>query len=101
MKTKAAVLYELNKPLCIEELTVPELQPGQVLVEVSFSGVCHSQLMEAQGKRGEDRFLPHLLGHGGSGVVVDVGSEVSKVEKGDKVVLTWIKAQGADCGGIK
>lgn len=101
MKTKAAVLYELNKPLRIEELTVPDLQPGQVLVEVAFSGVCHSQLMEARGKRGEDRFLPHLLGHEGSGVVVEVGSQVSKVEKGDKVVLTWIKAQGADCTGAR
>jgi S-(hydroxymethyl)glutathione dehydrogenase/alcohol dehydrogenase len=101
MKTRAAVLYELNKPLRIEELTVPDLQPGQVLVEVAFSGVCHSQLMEARGKRGEDRFLPHLLGHEGSGVVVEVGSQVSKVEKGDKVVLTWIKGQGADCAGAR
>ena len=56
MKTRAAVLYELNAPLRIEELTVPDLQPGQVLVEVAFSGVCHSQLMEVRGKRGEDRF---------------------------------------------
>jgi S-(hydroxymethyl)glutathione dehydrogenase/alcohol dehydrogenase len=101
MKTRAAVLYELNAPLRIEELTVPELQPGQVLVEVAFSGVCHSQLMEVRGKRGKDRFLPHLLGHEGSGVVMGVGSEVSKVGKGDKVVLTWIKAQGAECAGAK
>lgn len=101
MRTRAAVLYELNAPLRIEDLAVPELQPGQVLVEVAFSGVCHSQLMEARGKRGEDRFLPHLLGHEGSGVVVDVGSQVSKVSKGDKVVLTWIKAQGEDCAGAE
>ena len=101
MKTRAAVLYQLNKPLRIEELTIPDLQPGQVLVEVAFSGVCHSQLLEVRGKRGEDRFLPHLLGHEGSGVVVEVGSQVSKVEKGDKVVLTWIKGLGADCAGAR
>ena len=101
MRTRAAVLYELGAPLRVAELTVPALLPAQVLVEVAFSGVCHSQLMEARGKRGEDRFLPHLLGHEGSGVVVDVGSQVSKVGKGDKVVLTWIKAQGAECGGAK
>lgn len=101
MKITAAVLYELGKPLRLEELTVPELEPGQILVKVAYSGVCHSQLMEVRGKRGEDRFLPHLLGHEGSGVVVEVGSQVSKVQKGDKVVLTWIKGQGADCAGAR
>ena len=46
MKTKAAVLYEIGKPLVIEELQIPALQRGQVLVKVLCSGVCHSQLKE-------------------------------------------------------
>ena len=96
MKTKAAVLYEPGKPLRIEELTIPTLKPGQVLVEVAFSGVCHSQLLEVRGKRGPDRFLPHTLGHEGSGTVLEVGAGVTKVKAGDRVVLSWIKGSGAD-----
>ena len=83
------------------DIDVPALQAGQVLVKVAFSGVCHSQLMEVQGKRGEDLYLPHLLGHEGSGIVVEVGKEVSKVKSGDKVVLTWIKGEGINCQGAK
>lgn len=96
MKTIAAVLYETGMPLRIEELTIPDLKPGQVLVEVAFSGVCHSQLLEVRGKRGPDRFLPHTLGHEGSGTVFEVGEGVTKVKPGDHVVLSWIKGNGAD-----
>ena len=99
MKTKAAVLVETGAPLQILELEIPPLKPGQVLVDVAFSGVCHSQLNEVNGKRGPDRFLPHALGHEGSGTVVDVGEGVRKVKIGDKVVLTWIKGEGADVPG--
>jgi S-(hydroxymethyl)glutathione dehydrogenase / alcohol dehydrogenase len=52
--------------------------------------------MEVRGKRGPDPYLPHLLGHEGSGVVIEIGSGVSKVRPGDRVVLTWIKGKGAD-----
>lgn len=83
------------------DLEVPDLSPGQVLVKVIYSGLCHSQLMEVRGKRGPDKYLPHLLGHEGSGIVVDVGKEVSKVKPGDKVVLTWIKGEGVDCQAAK
>jgi S-(hydroxymethyl)glutathione dehydrogenase/alcohol dehydrogenase len=96
MKTLAAVLTEINKPLAVEELSIPDLKPGQVLVKVAFSGVCHSQLNEIKGRKGEDKFLPHTLGHEGSGIVEQVGPGVSKVVPGDHVVLTWIKAKGAD-----
>ena len=95
-KTKAAVLYEINKPLRIEELTLPELKPGQVLVKIAYSGICRSQFNEIKGLKGEDKFLPHTLGHEGSGVVEAVGSKVEKVKNGDHVVLTWIKSSGYD-----
>lgn len=93
---EAAVLYELGQPLRITTVTVPDLKPGQVLVDVAYSGVCHSQLLEVRGKRGQDRFLPHTLGHEGSGTVLEVGAGVTKVKPGDRVVLTWIKGGGAD-----
>jgi len=99
---KAAILVEQKKPLVIDEIQLPEsLSVGQVLVKVAFSGVCHSQLMEVRGKRGEDKFLPHLLGHEGSGTVLEIGSGVTKVKPGDKVILGWIKGEGLDVPGTK
>ena len=92
--TKAAVLYQPNEPLRIEELSCPELAEGQVLVKVSFSGICHSQLLEIRGKRGVDRYLPHTLGHEGSGIVQAVGPRVTRVTPGDSVILSWIKGPG-------
>jgi S-(hydroxymethyl)glutathione dehydrogenase/alcohol dehydrogenase len=99
MKTTAAVLVELGHPLEVADLGIPTLKPGQVLVEVAFSGVCHTQLLEARGHRGEDRFLPHCLGHEGSGTVREVGPGVAKVKPGDGVILSWIKGSGADVTG--
>lgn len=96
---RAAILYQTGKPLEIEELILPQLKPGQILVKVNYSGVCHSQLMEVRGLRGEDRYLPHLLGHEGSGTVVDIGPDVSKVKKDDEVILGWIKGHGIEAGG--
>ncbi len=99
MKTTAAVLVELGRPLEVADLDVPALKPGQVLVEVAFSGVCHTQILEARGHRGEDRFLPHCLGHEGSGIVREIGAGVTKVKPGDSVILSWIKGSGADVPG--
>tara|TARA_B100000795_G_C22755568_1_gene421348 strand:- start:283 stop:1326 length:1044 start_codon:yes stop_codon:yes gene_type:complete len=91
---KAAVLENINSTLKIKDLKFPKLKIGQVLVKVLFSGVCRSQLMEIEGKRGEDKWLPHCLGHEGSGIVVDIGNKVTKVKKNDEVILTWIKGKG-------
>jgi len=99
MKTVAAVLIETGKPLVLAELDIPALKPGQVLVEIKFSGVCHTQVLECRGHRGEDRYLPHCLGHEGSGIVCDLGSGVTKVRAGDRVILSWIKGSGADVPG--
>ena len=99
MKTTAAVLVELGRPLELADLDLPALKPGQVLVEVAFSGVCHTQLLEARGHRGPDRFLPHCLGHEGSGIVRETGAGVAKVKPGDAVILSWIKGTGADVPG--
>ena len=99
MKTVGVVLKEINKPLDIIELTLPPLQKGQVLVNMHYAGLCHSQLNELRGKKGPDAYLPHTLGHEGSGTVVDVGQGVTKVKTGDKVVLTWLKGKGLDVKG--
>ena len=96
MKTEAAILVELQKPLVVSGLEMPELKPGQVLVDIAFSGVCHTQVLECRGYRGEDKYLPHCLGHEGSGIVREIGHNVSKVKPGDKVILSWMKGSGAD-----
>jgi len=98
-KIKAAVLFELNKPLEIRTLKRRPLESGQVFVKILYSGVCRSQLMEVSGLRGVDRWLPHLLGHEGSGVVEDVGPDVKKFKKGDEVILSWIKGNGIEAKG--
>lgn len=95
--TKAAILTELRKPLIIAEIEIPqELKVGQVLVKIHFSGICGSQLGEIDGAKGEDKFLPHLLGHEGSGTVVAIGPGVKTVSLGDKVVLHWRKGDGIE-----
>mgnify|MGYP001162365134 FL=1 len=99
---KAAVLWECGKPLSIEEnIEIPELSKGQVLVKMAYSGVCRSQLMEVNGDRGDDKYLPHLLGHEGCGQIVSIGPEVTKVSEEEWVILGWIKGRGKDVGGAK
>jgi len=99
--TRAAVLETLGKALVIKEIKLPELLFGQVLVKVLFSGVCRSQVMEVRGGRGSDPWLPHLLGHEGSGIVAAVGNGVTKVKIGDEVILGWVKGDGLDAPGAK
>ena len=97
---KAAVLYD--KGLVVEDsIEIPSLKNGQVLVKIAYSGICRSQLMEIRGYRGEDKYLPHLLGHEGSGAVVDIGKNVTKVNPGDYVILGWIKGEGIEAGSSK
>jgi S-(hydroxymethyl)glutathione dehydrogenase/alcohol dehydrogenase len=100
-KIRAAVLEELGKPLTIKNLDLPALLQGQVLVKVHFSGVCRSQLMEVSGGRGADPWLPHLLGHEGSGTVISIGENITKVAVGDHVIMGWVKGDGVDAPGAK
>lgn len=99
MKTLAALLVKLNEPLVLDQIEIPQLKEGQVLVEVKYSGVCHTQLLEVRGKRGEDPYLPHCLGHEGSGIVRQIGDKVEKVKEGDHVILSWIKGSGKNAMG--
>ncbi len=94
-KIRAAVLVALNAPLELAELEWPgELSFGQVLVKVHYSGICGAQINEIEGAKGPDKFLPHLLGHEGSGTVLGVGRGVARVKPGDRVVMHWRQAAG-------
>ena len=99
---KAAILFACGEPLrVLDGIEVPAPARGQVHVRLAYSGVCQSQLMEVRGSRGPDPYLPHLLGHEGSGTVVAIGEGVSKVAAGDSVILGWIKGDGLDAPGAK
>ena len=96
MKTPAAILVEQRQPLVLDKVELPALGYGQVLVEVAVSRICGSQIGEIDGVKGADRFLPHLLGHEGSGTVLEVGPEVRHVKTGDRVVLHWRPGPGIE-----
>ena len=93
---KAAILVEQKAPLAVEELQMPPLDVGQILVKVQYSGICGKQMDEISGRQGPDKFLPHLMGHEGAGIVVETGPGVRKVKAGDHVVLHWTKGAGID-----
>src|SRR5258707_7614392 len=99
MKTDAALLVQTGHPLVLAEIEIPALKPGQVLVEVAYSGACGTQVMEWRGDKGEDKWVPHCLGHEGTGVVLETGSAGTKVKADDKVVLSWIKGSCIEAGG--
>lgn len=92
---KAAILVEQHAPLVVADVVIPEqLSFGQVMVKVQYSGICGAQINEIEGAKGPDKFLPHLLGHEGSGIVLDFGPGVNTVKKGDHVVMHWRPSDG-------
>lgn len=93
MKAKAAVLYELHKPLVVEDIDVDDPKEGEVLVRVVASGVCHTDQSFIDGYQPWVP-LPIVLGHEGAGVVEKVGPGVTSVQPGDHVVLSWVPACG-------
>lgn len=91
----AAILAEQKKPLILDRVTLPEnLLYGQVLVKISCTGICGSQLNEIAGTKGPDPYIPHLLGHEGAGTVIAVGDGVRTVSPEDHVVLHWRPGAG-------
>ena len=85
---KAAVIYEPKTPLKIEEVDFDEPGPGEVLVKMMASGVCHSDWHVVKGEWGNIP-MPAILGHEGAGIIEAVGSGVTGVSLGDHVVLSW------------
>ena len=100
--TEAAILVEIGKPLVISTIELPKrLEVGQVLVKLHVSGICGSQLGEISGLKGNDPYLPHLMGHEGCGEVLQIGPGVKEVLPGDKVVLHWRKGKGIQADPAK
>jgi S-(hydroxymethyl)glutathione dehydrogenase/alcohol dehydrogenase len=93
---KAAILYEVNKPLVIEDgVTVDSPGKGEVKIKVSFTAVCHSDLHFLSGEIPSP--LPGLAGHETSGHVEEIGESVTKVKKGDTVVIGTVTSGCGQC----
>ncbi len=93
MRIRAAVLERTGGPLQLDELDLAAPGPGEVLVRLRASGVCHSDQNAIDGTA--PTRCPAVLGHEGAGVVEAVGTAVRSVEAGDHVTLSWAPACGA------
>ncbi|WP_429925712.1 alcohol dehydrogenase AdhP (plasmid) [Agrobacterium vitis] len=87
---KAAVVHEFGKPLTIEEVSVPTVGAGQILVKIAATGVCHTDLHAVDGDWPVKPKPPFIPGHEGVGHVVAVGSGVRHVKEGDRVGVPWL-----------
>ncbi len=85
MDTRAAVAYQAGKPLEIETVQLDGPRPGEVLVEIKATGICHTDEFTRSGADPEGLF-PAILGHEGAGIVVEVGEGVTSLKKGDHVI---------------
>lgn len=85
MQTRAAVAFEAGKPLSIETVELQGPGPGEVLVEIKATGLCHTDAYTLSGKDPEGLF-PSILGHEGAGVVIEAGRDVRSLKPGDHVI---------------
>lgn len=92
MKTKAAVVHEVGKPIEIEELDLDKPRDGEVLIRYAYAGLCHSDVHIQYGDL--PARLPMVLGHEGAGVIEEVGPGVTRVAVGDNVVCSFIPSCG-------
>lgn len=104
MRSRAAILYEYGRPWSVEEFELDPPKPGEVLVRLAATGLCHSDEHIRQGKlapppetvraMGLPAMSPTIGGHEGSGVVVDVGAGVAGFAPGDHVVTSFVAVCG-------
>ncbi|SDO94641.1 alcohol dehydrogenase, propanol-preferring [Rhodoferax sp. OV413] len=94
---KAAVVHAFGQPLQIEEVPIPEVAAGQVLVKVVASGVCHTDLHAAEGDWPVKPALPFIPGHEGVGFVAAIGAGVKTVKEGDRVGVPWLHTACGHC----
>jgi len=94
---RAAVVHAFGEPLRIEELPVPAPGPGDVVVKLVATGVCHTDLHAARGDWAVRPVLPLVPGHEGTGHVVAVGDGVTHVKEGDAVGVPWLHDACGQC----
>ncbi|QHW01271.1 alcohol dehydrogenase AdhP [Spirosoma endbachense] len=94
---KAAVLHAYGQPLQIEQLPVPAVGPGQLLIKVAACGVCHTDLHAIDGDWPVKATLPLVPGHEGVGTVVAIGAGVTNIREGDRVGVPWLYSACGHC----
>ena len=94
---KAAVVHAFGQPLHIEDVPIPAVTPGRVLVKVVASGVCHTDLHAAHGDWPVKPKLPFIPGHEGVGYVAALGSGVKGIKEGDRVGVPWLHTACGHC----
>jgi propanol-preferring alcohol dehydrogenase len=92
---QAAVVHDFTSPLRLEEIAKPEPGPGEIVVKIEASGLCHTDIHAAHGDWPVKPKLPFIPGHEGVGIVESVGAEVTEVKEGDRVAIPWL---GYACG---
>ncbi|MEO8221705.1 MAG: alcohol dehydrogenase AdhP [Specibacter sp.] len=93
----AAVVKEFGAPLSVEEYPLPTPGPGQALIKVIASGVCHTDLHAAEGDWPVKPSPPFIPGHEGVGEVVALGDGVTSLAVGDRVGNAWLWSACGDC----
>jgi len=97
MMMKAAVAKAFGQPLVIEQVPVPEVGPGQILVKIAATGVCHTDLHAVEGDWPVKPNPPFIPGHEGVGHVVKVGAGVTHLKEGDRVGVPWLYSACGHC----
>ena len=92
---KAAVVHDFTEELAIEEVPKPVPGPGEIVVRIETSGLCHTDIHAAHGDWPVKPALPLIPGHEGVGIVDSIGPEVTEVSEGDRVAIPWL---GVACG---
>jgi propanol-preferring alcohol dehydrogenase len=96
-KMQAAVVEQFGKPLILQEVPIPTVGAGQILVKTEACGVCHTDLHAAKGDWPLKPTPPFIPGHEGIGLVVAVGAGVTIVKEGDRVGVPWLYSACGHC----
>jgi S-(hydroxymethyl)glutathione dehydrogenase / alcohol dehydrogenase len=94
---KAAVIYELGKPLVVEEVDIDPLQKGQIKIRNVASAICHSDVHMFKGESPGGDVLPLVGGHESAGIVEEVGEGVTSIKPGDHVVVSYMAYSCGHC----
>ncbi len=96
--TQKAIIFEQhNGPLLYKDIPIPQPKPTEILINLKYSGVCHSDLHAYKGDWPEPTILPLIGGHEGAGIVVGVGSQVSNFKIGDYAGIKWLNKTCLSC----